>query len=110
LPSSSFSATSAHSFVLSFLPHFDIKGMFFVSPRLFFFVAFHHCVLNCLGLFTFYALLCSSAPPFFSVLLSSFLGFLAWVAFFKGFVPFSALESLVKTPFLSSFSSYLFAP
>ena len=51
-PSSLFSTTFTPSFVLSFLPHFDSKGMIFAYPRLFSFVALHS-LLNCLGLFTF---------------------------------------------------------
>jgi len=45
----------------------------------------------------------------FYALFSLFLGFFAWVAFSRVSLSLSALALLVKTPFLSSFFSYLIA-
>ena len=55
-----------------------------------------------------YPLLCSSASPFFSVPFFFSLGFLAWVAFPGVLPPFLSWHHLLKTFYLSSFSSYLF--
>ena len=94
--------------VLFFRLHFDSKGMIFEYSRLFPFVSLHD-LLNCLGLLTFMhycvlPLLLHSLFPSPSFWVFS----RGWC--FMGFTPLPVMATLVKTFFLSSFSSYLFTP
>ena len=59
-----------------------------------------HCIaslrIELLGTVYVFAFLCSSAPLFFSVPFSLFLGFLAWVAFSRVLSPFLSWHHLLK--------------